>query len=161
MLFTILAPTVLLLFWGFEAVPLQSWLMSCCQHPPGLASARNKEGKLSVVSHHFKTLILHDFGLHQHGLKVWRPRAVIWTEASIFVCTQLAAHCTVYHDSRQNGKILFVLDHLLKTAGRWKMEGKEYGLCLLASSSLVGVESDLLLVTDVPEAGPVCCRWRA
>lgn len=31
-------------------------------------------------------------------------------------------------------------------------------LCFLASSSLVGAESDLLLVTDVPEAGQGRCR---
>lgn len=56
------------------------------------------------------------------------------TEASTFVCAQLAVLHTVCHDSRQNGKFLFVLDHLLKTPGRWRMrmEGKEYGLSVLS-----------------------------
>lgn len=82
----------------------------------------------------------------------------VCTEAGVSVCAQLAARCTVYCDSRPSGKILFVPDHPLKTAGRWKMrtERAERVWSVRAfwpQEASLGLEIELLLVAGVPEAG--------
>lgn len=125
--------------------------MSCSQRPRGLASARNREGKLRVVSHPFETLILSEFCLHQNGLRVWQP----WTvsvQRPAFLCVRswlfVAPFTTIR--GRMGDSCLFLVIYIKEQkGGRWRGTCVVC-LCLQASSSPGGVGSDLLL-----EAGQV------